>query len=80
MFRPATAEVLERDLRLFTVVPLEPHVHGPASALRWVIWTAIKQLIRLYLVAEQGTPGGGVFTANLCAAARRDGSAGQPPR
>lgn len=49
------------------VVPLEPYVHGPASAARWVLWQAFKQLIKLYLLVEQGVPGSGVFTANLCA-------------
>jgi cyclopropane fatty-acyl-phospholipid synthase-like methyltransferase len=53
------------------VVPLEPYAHGPASALRWLLWKIVKQVIRLYLLIEQGTPGSGVFTANLCAFARR---------
>jgi cyclopropane fatty-acyl-phospholipid synthase-like methyltransferase len=53
------------------VVPLEPYVHGPASAVRWLLWKGVKQLIRLYLLIEQGTPGSGVFTANLCATARK---------
>lgn len=53
------------------VVPLEPYVHGPASALRWLLWKIVKQMIRLYLLIEQGTAGSGVFTANLCAVARR---------
>lgn len=53
------------------VVPLEPYAHGPASALRWLLWKIVKQMIRLYLLIEQGTPGSGVFTANFCAVARR---------
>jgi cyclopropane fatty-acyl-phospholipid synthase-like methyltransferase len=53
------------------VTPLEPHVHGVASAGRWVLWQALKQLIRLYLLVEQGVPGSGVFTANLCAVGRK---------
>lgn len=53
------------------VVPLEPYVHGAASAIRWLLWKVIKQGIRLYLLVEQGTPGSGVFTANLCAVGRR---------
>jgi SAM-dependent methyltransferase len=55
------------------VVPLEPYVHGPASAARWVLWKVLKQVIRFYLLVEQGTPGSGVFTSNLCAAARKSG-------
>lgn len=53
------------------VVPLEPYVHGPASAVRWLLWKILKQGIRLYLLVEQGVPGSGVFTANLCAVGRR---------
>lgn len=53
------------------VYPLEPVVHGPASAARWMLWRGIKQLIRLYLLVEQGVPGSGVFSANLVATAVR---------
>jgi 2-polyprenyl-3-methyl-5-hydroxy-6-metoxy-1,4-benzoquinol methylase len=53
------------------VVPLEPYVHGVASAGRWLLWQVIKQIIRLYLLIEQGTPGSGIFTANLCAVGRK---------
>jgi len=58
------------------VYPLEPVVHGPASAVRWMLWQGIKQLVRLYLLVEQGTPGSGVFTSNLLATARRPGGEG----
>lgn len=53
------------------VLPLEPVVHGVASAIRWMLWKFIKQLIRVYWLAEQGTLGSGVFTSNLAAAARK---------
>ena len=53
------------------VLPLEPYVHGAASAVRWLLWKILKQAIRLYLLVEQGAPGSGVFTANLCAVGRR---------
>jgi len=53
------------------VYPVEPVVHGAASAARWLLWKGITQLVRLYLLIEQGTPGSGVFTANLLATATR---------
>jgi 2-polyprenyl-3-methyl-5-hydroxy-6-metoxy-1,4-benzoquinol methylase len=56
---------------------LEPYVHGPASALRWLLWQAVTQVIRLYFLIEQGTAGSGVFTANLCATARKDDGNGR---
>lgn len=53
------------------VVSLEPHVHGVPSAVRWLLWQGIKGLLRLYLLVEQGVPGSGVFTSNLCALAQK---------
>lgn len=53
------------------VVPLEPPVHGLPSAARRLLWQAFKAAIRLYLLAEQGVTGSGVFTSNLCAVAQR---------
>ncbi len=53
------------------VTPLEPPVHGVPSAGRWIVWQAFKAVIRLYFLAEQGTPGSGVFTSNLCAVGRK---------
>jgi cyclopropane fatty-acyl-phospholipid synthase-like methyltransferase len=72
-FTPASIRQVLRatgftDIR---VMPLEPYVHGPASAARWLLWKAVKQLIKLYMLIEQGTAGSGVFTANLCAVARK---------
>lgn len=54
------------------VYPLEPYVHGLPSAVRRLVWLGLKQLIRVYLLVEQGTGGSGVFTANLCAVARKE--------
>lgn len=53
------------------VFPVEPIAHGVASAVRWLLWKGIKQLIRLYLLVDQGVPGSGVFTANLVAVAHK---------
>ncbi len=53
------------------VTPLEPHVHGLASATRWMFWQVLKQLVRLYMLVEQGVPGSGVLSANLCAVGQK---------
>jgi 2-polyprenyl-3-methyl-5-hydroxy-6-metoxy-1,4-benzoquinol methylase len=53
------------------VTPLEPHVHGLASAGRWMLWQVLKQLIRLYMLVEQGVPGSGVLSSNLCAVGQK---------
>jgi len=53
------------------VYPLEPYAHGLVSAGRRILWLGVTQLIRFYLLVEQGTAGSGVFTANLCAIARK---------
>jgi len=53
------------------VLPLEPYVHGVLSAVRWLLWQVVKSLIRLYSLVEQGAPGSGVFTANLCAVGQK---------
>ncbi len=50
---------------------LEPYVHGLRSAGRRVLWLGLKQLIRLYLLVEQGTAGSGIFTTNLCVLASK---------
>lgn len=57
--------------RAVRIYPLEPWVHGTASAVRWALWKMMKQAIRLYYLVEQGTMGSGVFTANLLAVAER---------
>lgn len=55
------------------VHPWEPAVHGPASALRWVLRRGMEQVMRLYFLIDQGTMGSGVFTSNLMAVGRRGG-------
>jgi SAM-dependent methyltransferase len=54
-----------------------PKVHGPKSAVRALLWRAIRASLRLYLAAETGETGAGaIFTQNLLAVAYRpDGSA-----
>ncbi len=55
--------------RTINCYPLEPHVHGISSAVRWTLWQGIKLLLRFYLLVEQGHPGSGILTANLLAVA-----------
>lgn len=53
------------------VVPLEPYTHGLPSAGRWLLWQIVKAGIRLYFLIEQGVPGSGIFTTNLCAVGQK---------
>jgi SAM-dependent methyltransferase len=49
-----------------------PVPHGLASSVRWLIWQAIRALLRVYLAAETGDTGRrAVFTQNLLAVVRR---------
>ena len=49
-----------------------PVVHGPASAVRFIAWKAIRGMLRLYLAAETGNSGASaIFTQNLLAIAVR---------
>jgi SAM-dependent methyltransferase len=53
-----------------------PVVHGAASAARWLVWKAVRGLLRAYLAAETGSPGSGVLSQNMLAAAiKADGPA-----
>lgn len=51
-----------RDVKIF---PKEPYVHGVKSAVRWVLWRSIKQLIRFYLLVEAGSVESGVYTETM---------------
>lgn len=66
-----TQALLVTGFREVEVLPLEPVPHGVRSVTRWMLWKIIKQMIRLYLVVEQGVTGSGIFTANLCAFGRK---------
>jgi SAM-dependent methyltransferase len=49
-----------------------PVVHGVASALRFIVWKAIRGMLRVYLAAETGNSGASaIFTQNLLAVAVR---------
>jgi len=45
--------------------PVEPVVHGLASAFRWVLWKAIKIVLRFYMLVETGTCHGFLFTQSM---------------
>ena len=60
------------------VYPAGPVVHGVLSAVRWVIWHVIRQLLMLYLAAETGSGHRHVLTANLIATAQKPCSSPDP--
>jgi 2-polyprenyl-3-methyl-5-hydroxy-6-metoxy-1,4-benzoquinol methylase len=63
--------------QLFEVVSFErvqfreraPVVHGVKSVIRSVLWQGIRQMLSLYLLIEQGSPGYKVFTQDMHAIA-----------
>ncbi len=58
-----------REVRCFEDQPV---VHGVRSAVRLVLWKAIRTLLRLAVAAETGSAGrGAIFTRNLLAVAVR---------
>ena len=48
-------------------LPVEPLAHGVKSLGRRILWKAIKQVLRLYLLAETGSAQGYLLTQNLLA-------------
>lgn len=69
-----TTHSLESLLRLsgFTQVefaPMGPIVHGPVSALRWVLWRLIALGLAGYHLVENGTTGDRIFTQCFAACA-----------
>lgn len=47
-----------------------PIVHGAKSLVRWVLWKMIRAVLRIYVAAETGDPGGRqIFSQNLLAVA-----------
>jgi 2-polyprenyl-3-methyl-5-hydroxy-6-metoxy-1,4-benzoquinol methylase len=75
-FTPASLEFVLRAAGFTDVVirPKEPVVHGLASAVRFVLWKAIKQLIRLYFLVETCSPKSSVFTEVMYAKAVKAGA------
>ncbi|MGB6198957.1 MAG: class I SAM-dependent methyltransferase [Candidatus Acidiferrales bacterium] len=53
------------------VLPEGPRVHGPISAVRWILWQAINAALRIYLAVETGQIQARIFTQNLIAVAYR---------
>ena len=56
-----------------------PRVHGPASAVRRVLWGAIRAGVAAWNLVETGSPQGGVYTRVFVAAARRPQAPAAPP-
>jgi SAM-dependent methyltransferase len=50
-----------------------PIVHGVASAGRWIVWKALRAILRTYLLAETGAAGSGVLSQNMLAVAVKAG-------
>ncbi len=71
-----TAHSIETLFRLagfkrVDVAALGPVVHGPVSALRWLLWRLIVLGLVSYQLIEMGTTGGGVFTQCFAACAHK---------
>jgi SAM-dependent methyltransferase len=59
------------SFRNVEVFPVEPVVHGFNSALRWVFWKLIRQVLLFYLTVETGSGKDHILTQNLIAVARK---------
>ncbi len=53
------------------LAPLGPVVHGPVSALRWLLWQVIALGLIGYHLVERGTPDGAIFTQCFAACAHK---------
>ncbi len=56
------------DVQCFEDTPI---VHGPKSAVRWIVWKVVRSAFRLALVAETGAENE-IFTQNFLAVAAKD--------
>lgn len=54
-----------------TIRGIEPSVHGPVSAVRWVLWQGLRGLFAACLAIETGIWRGHVLSQNLIATASR---------
>jgi 2-polyprenyl-3-methyl-5-hydroxy-6-metoxy-1,4-benzoquinol methylase len=72
-FTPASMRQMLRSVGFvdIDVRPVEPIVHGPRSAVRWLVWKTIRMGLVIYLAAETGCLGGHVLTQNMIIAARK---------
>jgi len=58
----------EAGFERVTVYPVAPHIHGPASLVRSLLWRFFfVPLVRFYLLVAIGDAQGGVYTPNLIA-------------
>jgi predicted TPR repeat methyltransferase len=56
---------------LVRVMEVEPVAHGPASAVRRVLWRGLRGIMVAYLAIETGVARGHILSQNLVATARR---------
>jgi 2-polyprenyl-3-methyl-5-hydroxy-6-metoxy-1,4-benzoquinol methylase len=57
-----------REIESFENAPVP---HGLVSRLRWLLWKGIRALLGLYIAAETGELGGGIFTQNFTTVAKK---------
>jgi len=57
--------------RSIEIFPVEPVVHGLASAARYGLWKVISWMLRFYLLVETGEANGEILTQNLLATAEK---------
>jgi 2-polyprenyl-3-methyl-5-hydroxy-6-metoxy-1,4-benzoquinol methylase len=53
------------------VHPTGPVVHGILSGIRWLIWNALRLVMKIYLLIETGVFNGHILSQNLIAVARK---------
>jgi 2-polyprenyl-3-methyl-5-hydroxy-6-metoxy-1,4-benzoquinol methylase len=51
------------------VYPVEPSAHGVKSAVRWLLWRAIRRALTAYLAIDTGVAHGHILSHNLVAVA-----------
>jgi hypothetical protein len=57
-----------REVECFEKGPLP---HGLPSLVRWLLWKTIRALLSVYVAAETGELGGGIFTQNFTTVATK---------
>jgi 2-polyprenyl-3-methyl-5-hydroxy-6-metoxy-1,4-benzoquinol methylase len=72
-FNPKSLETLLRlaGFRRVEFAALGPVVHGPVSAVRWVLWNLIVLGLAGYQLVEAGTAGSWIFTQCMAACAQK---------
>jgi hypothetical protein len=47
----------------------DPYIHGPKSLVRAILWKVIKNFLKVWNIAETGSPGSGIYTRVFLATA-----------